>query len=130
MPSLKPPIEIDAEYGADFEDYAVETNEWLSLVLLNSPRLHPDDNIDPYLSRYQPPGDWTDQKLVKVTWQGFIAPSWAHHTFVDLLLAVPVDSWFAYSIAGFEETWMSGGKASMILRLAEASSEYMLWDIA
>ncbi|KAH8802061.1 ribonuclease P 40kDa subunit-domain-containing protein [Hyaloscypha sp. PMI_1271] len=52
MPSIKPPTEVDPSYGADFEDYAVDIHEWLSLVLLESPRINSDDKIDSFLTRY------------------------------------------------------------------------------
>lgn len=135
MPSLKPPTDIDASYGDDFEDYAVETHEWLSMVLLNSPRLNPDDEIDPFLSRYAPPGDsWTMQKLAKISWQGFMSPAWAHRNFVNVLLAMPREAWFAYCVVGFGDGWSGGGKNSTILKLPDASTEYateyVLWEVA
>ena len=130
MPSLKPPTDIDPMYGNDFEDYAVEINEWLCMVLLESPRLHPEDHIDPQISRYQPPGDVTEQKLAKVTLQGFYSPLWAHQMFVNLLLALPKGAWFAYSVTSLAEGWQDGGKSSMILKLPDDSTNYVLWDIA
>ncbi|KAE8452386.1 hypothetical protein EG329_001086 [Mollisiaceae sp. DMI_Dod_QoI] len=83
LPRLEPPIEADASFGADFEDYAVELHEWLSLLLLDSPRILADDKIDPYLSRYVPPGDPSDRcKMVKVRWRGFISALWARDAWI------------------------------------------------
>jgi len=131
MPSLKPPTEVDPLYGADFEDYAVDTHEWLSLVLLNSPRINPDDEVDPFLCRYVPPGDsFINSNLVKVTWRGFIPPSWAHKTFVQLLLAFPQDAWFAYSVVGFGDGPLGASKSCTTLKLPDAPNEYVLWEIA
>jgi ribonuclease P/MRP protein subunit RPP40 len=131
MPSLKPPTEVEASYDEDFEDYAVDIHEWLSLVLLESPRLNPDDNIDPFLSRYVPPGDtFTNSKLVKVTWQGFISPSWAHKSFVQMLLAVPQDAWFAYCVVGFGDGPLGESKNCTILKLPDTPKEFVLWGIA
>jgi ribonuclease P/MRP protein subunit RPP40 len=128
---LKPPLEVEPSYGADFEDYAVDTHEWLSLVLLNSPRINPDDKIDPFLSRYVPPGpSFTNSKLVKVTWQGFISPSWAHKMFVKLLLAVPQAAWFAYFVVGFGDGPLGESKNCTTLKLPDAPNEYVLWEIA
>ncbi|KAI9051010.1 hypothetical protein LZ554_005118 [Drepanopeziza brunnea f. sp. 'monogermtubi'] len=130
VPSLLPPTDVDKAYGADFEDYAVETQEWLSLVLLGSPRIDPDDKIDPALSRYVLPGDTlTACKLVKITWRGFISPSWAHKMFVQLLLATPREGWFAYFVDGFSESSLGNGKHCTILKLPNAPNEYVLWDI-
>lgn len=120
---------MDPTYGGDFEDYAVETHEWLSLALLESPRLNPEDNIDSFLSRYTVPGETTDGKLAKITWQGFMAPSWTHRNFVKILLAIPKEAWFAYSVSGFAEGWTAGGQNSLILKLPNSSSDFVLWDV-
>ncbi|KAM3071325.1 hypothetical protein ACMFMF_007796 [Clarireedia jacksonii] len=131
MPLLKPTVEIDDSNGADFQDFAVEVHEWLSLVSLESPRVKSADKIDPFLSRYTPPGnpDTTDN-LVKVTWTGFISPSWAYKAFVQALLTIPRKSWFSYYIGGFGETWNGEGRNSTILKVPDASNEYVLWEVS
>ncbi|KAF4631130.1 hypothetical protein G7Y89_g7002 [Cudoniella acicularis] len=131
MPTLKPPPEIDETYGFDFEDFATELHEWLALVLLESPRVKSDDKIDPFISRYVPPGDsMSSATLVKVTWQGLLTPLWAHRKFVDVLLSIPRESWFAYSVVSFGEGWTGGSKNCTILRVPDAPNEYVLWEIA
>jgi len=131
LPSLKPPTDVDPAYGADFEDYAVELQEWWALILLESPRVSPDDKIDPFLSRYAPPGDpHTNTKLVKLTWQGFLSPTWAHKTFVQIFLAAPQDSWFMYCVGSFSEGISGESKSCTILRLPDAPNEYVLWEVA
>jgi ribonuclease P/MRP protein subunit RPP40 len=130
MPPLKPPTDVDGSYDADFEDYAAETHEWFSLIQLDSPRINPDDKIDSFMSRYVPPGDSsTVCKLVKITWQGFLAPSWAHKTFVQVLLATPQDVWFAYCVAGFVEGDLGASRNCTILKVPDTLNEYVLWDI-
>jgi len=130
MASLKPPSVVDPSYGSDFEDYAFEIHEWLSLVLLESPRLNPNDKIDFFLSRYVPPGQSVaSSKLVKITWRGFLSPYWAHKMFVRALLAAPQDAWFAYSVVSFGEGW-PGGNDCTILRLPDTPNEYVLWEVA
>jgi ribonucleases P/MRP protein subunit RPP40 len=131
MPSLKPPSEVDPSYGAEFEDYAVDIHDWLSLVLLESPRINSDDKIDPFLSRYAPPGDsFKDTKLLKVTWQGFMSSSWAHQIYVQMLLAVPKDAWFAYSVVGFGDGPLGESKVCTILKLPDAPNEFVSWEIS
>ncbi|KAE9376771.1 ribonuclease P 40kDa subunit [Stipitochalara longipes BDJ] len=131
MPSLKPPVEVDPSYGANFEDYAVDIHEWLSLVLLESPRIYFDDKIDPYLSRYVPPGDsFTNSKLVKLTWQGFISPSWAHKTYVQMLFTIPQDAWFAYCVVGFGDGPLGESKSCTILKLPDAPKEFVSWEVS
>ncbi|KAG4443567.1 hypothetical protein IFR05_000944 [Cadophora sp. M221] len=130
-PSLNPPTEVDNSYGGDFEDYAVETEEWLSLISLNSPRINPHDKIDPYLSRYIPPGDThTSCKLVRITWRGFLSPTWAHKMFVQMLLATPRNGWFAYCVDGFGEGSPGYGKHCTILKVPDTQNEYVSWEIA
>jgi ribonuclease P/MRP protein subunit RPP40 len=131
MPPLEPPTEVDPSYGADFEDYAVDIYEWLSLILLESPRIKFDDKIDTFLSRYVPPGDsLTNSKLVKLTWQGFMSPAWAHNTYVQLLLAVPQDAWFTYCAVGFGDGPLGQSKTCTILKLPNAPKEFVSWEIS
>jgi ribonuclease P/MRP protein subunit RPP40 len=131
IPTLKPPTDVDPSYGADFEDYAVDIHEWLSLALLESPRIDPNDKIDSFLSRYVPPGDYfTNCNLIKITWQGFISPSWAHKAFVQMLLAAPQDEWFAYCVVGFGDGPLGECKNCTTLKLPDAPKEYVLWEIA
>jgi ribonuclease P/MRP protein subunit RPP40 len=130
IPSLTPPTEVNAQYGADFEDYAIDIHEWISMVLLTSPRIDPDDRIDPFLSRYIPPGDSPKSgKLVKIIWRGFMPSSWANKGFVEFLQTIPRDAWFAYSIDGFGGGSLSGGKNCTILKLPSSPKEYVMWEI-
>ncbi len=130
LPSLGPPVETDPSYGADFEDYAVGTYEWLSMVLLESPRIDPEDNIDPFLSRYVPPGDsHASCKLAKVTLPGFISPSWAHKSFFRLLITLPRNAWFAYCVSGFPGGLLDDGRSCTVLKLPDDSTGYVLWEI-
>ena len=130
LPVLNP-LSESASYGADFEDYAVEMHEWLSLALVESPRIRSDDDIDSFLSRYGPPGaSTTSSTLVKITWQGFLSPSWAHNFFFQALLAAPQDTWFAYFVVGFGESLLGGSKDCTILKLPNAPNEYVLWEVA
>jgi ribonuclease P/MRP protein subunit RPP40 len=131
MPNLKPPVASNNSYVDDFEDYAVEIHEWLSLIQLNSPRINFEDKIDPFLSRYSPPGEsFSSGSLIKLTWQGFISPAWAHKTFVQIILAAPRNAWFVCSVASFGEGSMENCKDCTILKLPDAPNEYVLWEIA
>ncbi|RFU36008.1 hypothetical protein B7463_g405, partial [Scytalidium lignicola] len=131
MPTLAPPAELGPEHDGDFEEFSCEIYEWLSLVCLESPRIDPDDNIDSFLSRYVPPGSSnTSATLVKVTWQGFLTSSWAHKMFVQALLAIPRDAWFAYSVGSFSEEKSGNTKACTVLKLHTNSNEYVLWELS
>ena len=75
-----------SDYDDDFEDWALETYEWLGLVAMESPRIFPEDTIDPFLSRYQVPHNDSGKPLnmVTLTWTGFIPASWLTHLFICL----------------------------------------------
>lgn len=131
MPPLQPPGDASSEYGEDFEDFAVEIHEWLSLISLRSPRVNADDQIDPFLSRYVSPGESTTvSNLVRVTWRGFFPPSLAHQMLVHAFLVIPKKSWFVFSVAGFGESWAGGSRDSTILKVPNAPKEYLLWEVA
>ncbi|RDW66264.1 hypothetical protein BP6252_09899 [Coleophoma cylindrospora] len=70
LPPLTPPAKMHTNHGEEFEDFAVETHEWLSLAALASQRINPTDNVDPYLCRYNPPKPTTTKDLVKIVWKG------------------------------------------------------------
>jgi ribonucleases P/MRP protein subunit RPP40 len=131
LPSLKPPADANFGYGEDFEDFAVETHEWLSLISLNSPRVNVDDKIDSFLSRYASPATTTtSSNLVRITWRGFISPSWAYNLFVQALLTVPSEAWFVCSVGAFGDAWLGGSKDCTILRVPNSPKEYLLWEVA
>lgn len=85
VPNLGPPH--SSESVDDFEDWTLETYEWLSLVAMESPRILSEDTIDPFLSRYQVPDNDPGKVLnmVTLTWTGFIPASWIMHLFISLL---------------------------------------------
>ncbi|KAI4129459.1 MAG: hypothetical protein LQ338_002240 [Usnochroma carphineum] len=92
----------------DLEDHALQISEWLGLVSLQSPRVHHDDQIDPYLCRYsKPDGDPPrTKKLVLLSWSGLIPAEWLRQLFialVDCCLQHKVSSqWFALSCQAFQ----------------------------
>lgn len=130
MPELKPKWHTD-DGNDDLEDFAVDMHEWLSLIALGSPRIDPDDHLDPFLSRYTSPGNVNERiELVKISWHGFMCSSWVHRTFVQLIAATAKDAWFAYDVGGFVDTWPTESKLCTILRVPDAQSEYVLWEPA
>lgn len=133
LPRLQPPDGYRDTYEDDFSDFSVEVYEWISLISLGSPRVDPNDKIDPFLSRYAPPTA-EDQKLditqlVKMNWEGFASSSWAHKIFIQALLAAKPGMWFSFAVLGFNESIQTGGGDCTILKLPGAQNEYMLWEI-
>ena len=84
VPILSPVPASDCD--DDFEDWALEIYEWLSLVALKSPRIVVNDAIDPFLSRYQVPDAvlGRDSNMVALTWTGLIPASWIMQLFIYL----------------------------------------------
>ncbi|KUJ07937.1 uncharacterized protein LY89DRAFT_691255 [Mollisia scopiformis] len=131
MPSLVPPTEVDSAYGADFEDYAVEMYEWLSLLQLDSPRILADDKTDPFLSRYNISGDTsTNCSLVKVNWRGFMSAFWVRDAFVQILQVIPREAWFVFRADEVGCGPHKQNRSCTIVKLPKAPTEYMLWEIA
>lgn len=62
-------------------------SEWLAMVQLDSPRVSPEDQVDPYLCRYAVPdvGSSSTTVLMKLKWHGLIPSSWTTQLFVALL---------------------------------------------
>ena len=86
-------------------DNTSELLEWLGLVAKKSPRVKQDDQIDPYLSRYEAPslnGDVqaTNHNLVKLQWHGLVPASFIQSIFIAVLKST-ADPWFAMTTKGF-----------------------------
>lgn len=69
-----------------FEDWALDTHEWLGLVAVDSPRILKGDSIDPFLSRYEIPGNNSGAilNMVTLTWTGFIPADKIRALFIDI----------------------------------------------
>jgi ribonuclease P/MRP protein subunit RPP40 len=133
VPQLRPPSnQAKDEYGDDFGDFCIDLHEWLSLLSLESPRISVQDQIDPYLSRYAPPGAESESskssELIKITWRGFLSSQWAHKAFAQAVQASSTKHWFAYNLFGFSESMLSP-KDCGILRIPGSDTEYLMWEV-
>lgn len=133
IPSLKIPSAILVDRNRqELDEYAMEIYEWLSLVRLESPRVHLDDSVDPYLSTYVVPGSPSEiekGRLCKISWQGFIAPSWAANILADLIQTLPPKAWFSISTTPFTRVAVGHGADCTIMRPPSSPGEYVLWEI-
>lgn len=130
MPKLAPDTSFLTSSGKeDFDDFATGLYEWLSLVRLQSPRVQVGDQIDPYLSRYQVPEGGEAGKICKISWQGFLAPSWSRQTLVDLITALPSKAWFSLSTTTFSKGLAGDNAECTILRPPNSSGEYLMWEV-
>ena len=75
-----PPFELPkaASLSVSDQEDAVDLLEWISLLLLKSPRIDPGHQVDSYLSRYKVPcmDKASRQDLVSLAWKGFLPAQW------------------------------------------------------
>jgi ribonuclease P/MRP protein subunit RPP40 len=135
VPLLKPAAEfIEPGARADLEYFSAELYEWLSLVRLESPRIDPKDDINPFLSRYQTTGSdsgpGSPAKLYKISWQGYLSPIWCRDVLVQVMAAVPTkSSWFSFSTTTFSKGVAGSNAECTILRPPNSTGEYLMWEI-
>lgn len=106
--------------------------EWLSLVRLQSPRISPQDSVDPFISRYQLPTEASEQNsthICTITWQGLLPPAFAQTLLVDVILRLPSRDWVALSVSSFSKGVRGDGAECTFLRPPETPGEYMLWEV-
>ncbi|ERT01425.1 hypothetical protein HMPREF1624_02671 [Sporothrix schenckii ATCC 58251] len=150
-PLIRPPsLLVGGGQGNDrmeTEEAVTELYEWLSLVRLGSPRVHAADSIDPYLSRYQVPGSSSDDhdvathpsdNIVTISCSGFLSPTWACQTLLDILIAFqsissssPTSVWLSMSVSEFSSSMGLAGDGAecTFFRPADAPREFLLWDV-
>lgn len=132
VPLLQPPTAPSGVGVDDFVEFTTDIYEWLSLIQLESPRVDANDRIDSFLSRYTPPEaspDSIPENLVKVSWSGFLAPSWAHETFVQFVLAASSKFWFAFAATGIQASMAGDARDCTVLKIPGHSSEFLLWEV-
>ncbi|PGH18545.1 hypothetical protein AJ79_00324 [Helicocarpus griseus UAMH5409] len=88
---MVPPLylsDLQTDAGREFlHETCGEIQEWLGLAFLNSPRVHENDTIDPYLSRYALPDhdECVKTDLVKISWKGLLPSVWITQLFTATL---------------------------------------------
>lgn len=113
----------------DFDEAAAELYEWLSLVRLSSPRVEVGDSIDPYLSGYRVPGDApAPSRLRRVSWRGFISPTWVRDTLSRVLVDAPSRSWLSLSATAFGKGPGDTAECTFF-RPPDSGGQYLLWEI-
>ncbi|EAQ87844.1 hypothetical protein CHGG_04463 [Chaetomium globosum CBS 148.51] len=130
IPELTPDVGfLSSTSREDFEDFATSLYEWLSLVRLQSPRIQAGDQIDPYLSRYQVLDGGSEGRLCKISWQGFLAPSWTRQALIDIVTTLPHKAWFSFSTTTFSKGLAGDNAECIILRPPNSSGEYLMWEV-
>lgn len=131
QPSLGTDDDVNSEKSKeDVEEYATDIYEWLSLARLQSPRIASNDDIDTYLSRYRVPNrSESDIDMWKVSWSGFIDPTWFRELLIGMMKGCPAQSWFSLTALGFERGLAQTGAETTVMRLPGAAGEFMMWEI-
>ncbi|KAK3323679.1 ribonuclease P 40kDa subunit-domain-containing protein [Cercophora scortea] len=130
MPNMNPASgSIASGDREEFEYFSTELYEWLSLVRLQSPRVQPKGQIDPYLCRYQVPGDGQTSNICKISWQGFLSPAWARHALVDIIAALPPKTWFSFSTTTLPKGLAGDNSEVAVFRPPGSPGEYLMWEI-
>ncbi|PFH56679.1 hypothetical protein XA68_16137 [Ophiocordyceps unilateralis] len=111
------------------EETATDLNEWLSLIRLQSPRVAADDDIDPFLSRYNAPGGADGQtKVCSLSWQGFMAASWLRVVVAGALEACSPQQWISISATTLSTNVAGLGSEVTLLRPLGVADEYLMWE--
>ncbi|PYH99124.1 hypothetical protein BO71DRAFT_314918 [Aspergillus ellipticus CBS 707.79] len=113
----------------ELEEQCNELSEWLAMVSLGSPRVAPNDEVDPYLCRYSVP-DADDAKatdLISLKWRGLIPPRWILQLFVLLLRetlnGTQTSSWFSLSSNTLGKEAVEGRDGFAIMAFPSIDSE-------
>jgi ribonuclease P/MRP protein subunit RPP40 len=147
-----PRLSVNDLPGLYGEDEALDLQEYIYMLSLESPRVNASDNIDPHLSRYEVPdmgNGVSTTNMVLVRWKGFIPSTLARNIFlgvqkggfkskskingtqdVDMGSDAPAEvgkvrdePWFAMSAQAF------GGKNSWTALQFSHSLDTLLWQI-
>lgn len=140
LDAVKAPSFPTSFVGGD-EIAATELFEWISLVLLDSPRVREGDGVDPYLCRYSVPdlgvqvavtetGGQDDTAsamavtdLVRVRWHGFMSAAFVSNVFTAAVKATSgpsEETWFALRAQSFN------GRGYVILKPGDGNA--MTWE--
>ncbi|KAL4881542.1 ribonuclease P 40kDa subunit-domain-containing protein [Aspergillus karnatakaensis] len=114
---------------SDLKDISYEVSEWLGLISLGSQRVFANDDVDPYLCRYDAPeiGDSGVSDLISLRWHGFIPPKWILQLFITLFRKTAprtqnTPAWFALSASALGRDAVEGKDGYTIMALPPANS--------
>ncbi|KAL2850873.1 ribonuclease P 40kDa subunit-domain-containing protein [Aspergillus pseudodeflectus] len=117
-------LQVSEKASEEMENLCGEISEWLSLVSLESQRVSADDDIDPYLCRYDAPeiGQTKESDLVTLKWHGFIPPRWIMQLFITFFREtapriVGPQTWFALSASALGKDAIEGKDGYSIMAL-------------
>ncbi|KAJ0420145.1 ribonuclease P 40kDa subunit-domain-containing protein [Aspergillus carlsbadensis] len=122
-------LKVTETASEGMRDLCGEISEWLSLVSLGSHRVSADDDIDPYLCRYDAPevGQTRESDLVTLRWHGFIPPRWIMELFITFFREaasriVGSHTWFALTVSALGRDAIEGKDGYSIIVLPPIGS--------
>ncbi|KAL5000515.1 ribonuclease P 40kDa subunit-domain-containing protein [Aspergillus recurvatus] len=119
-------LDTTTQSESDLRNICGEVSEWLAMVSLCSQRVSANDDIDPYLCRYDAPeiGDIEAKAtdLISLKWRGFIPPHWIMQLFITLFRETAprfckTPGWFALSANTFGRDAIEGKDGYTIMAL-------------
>ncbi|KAJ8591838.1 hypothetical protein M405DRAFT_813745 [Rhizopogon salebrosus TDB-379] len=72
---------LPEESTEDWDERMGDLFEWVGMACLGSQRLNANDRIDPYLAVYEAPAPSHIGDVTRITWTGFLHPSFLRHIF-------------------------------------------------
>ena len=132
-PQLRPSTELIANGDKiDYEEFAADIYEWLSLLRIESPLLDESfrAKVDSNISRYQVPAHGrTSYSVTKLSWQGFISPDWVQTLLKDLLLQLPLNDWLSVSATSVSKDVLGTGAEVTFTRPPKSPGEFLMWEV-
>lgn len=102
-------LDLEAEALKDDHDTVLEVMEWLSMLVLESPRLRFDDTINPYLSRYAVPtmvsraaSSAQPGTVHLAEYHGYLHTDFIRHLLIALLKKRSAFDWFSMTVDTFD----------------------------
>ncbi|KAL4977527.1 ribonuclease P 40kDa subunit-domain-containing protein [Aspergillus desertorum] len=123
-------LNTSTQSESDLKDICGEISEWLAMISLCSRCVSTNDDINPYLCRYNAPeiGDAEAKAtdLISLKWRGFIPPPWIIQLFITLFQKTAprlwkMPAWFALSASTLGRDAIEGKNGYTIMVLPEAS---------
>ncbi|MCJ1436331.1 Ribonuclease P protein subunit p40 [Xylographa pallens] len=119
----------------DAEDDDLGRLEWLDLVALESPRILPNDRVDPFLCQYEVPdsGRARPTKVTILSWRGFMPAEWIKKLYLECYRSLKrQDSWgvqkqglgwIALSASAFKMEAVDGPEGYVLLTIPSGRTE-------
>ncbi|KAL8980784.1 MAG: hypothetical protein Q9205_004237 [Flavoplaca limonia] len=115
------------------EDRVIEMDEWLNLVMLQSPRIQQNDHIDPYLCRYRPPDESSSEIRRLCLRHPLSSRPWFSLSCQAFQTGVVdrIDGYTVLALSGRvdgEQDNLAGSRESSLESRRRSARSYVLWE--